>query len=91
MSRKFSSKYKLTQERREKIGFRFHEVILEHGYEDLQKFADKYEVSRSTLQHWIADGMINIEFMRVFCEEFNIDLRWLLFGPPWPKHQKPRP
>ncbi len=90
VAKKMSEKYRLTQEQREGIARRFDEVIAEHSYKTLNEFAKEYEISRSTIQHWFKEGKINIEFMRIFCEKFNVDVRWLLFGPPYEKHQKPR-
>ena len=85
MSRKFS----LTEKQREGIGDRIREVITEHDYANFVEFSKDYGISRSTLQHWIDEGKINIGFLFKFCDDFNLDLRWVLIGPPYSKHKKP--
>ena len=86
-----SRKFVLSQEQREKIANRIREVIFEHGYKTMSEFADEWQISDQTLQNWVKDGNVNLAFLFVFCEKFNIDLRWVLQGPAFPKHKKPSP
>jgi len=85
MSRKFS----LTEKQREGIANRIREVITEHDYSTFTEFSKEYGISRQTIQHWITEGKINIAFLFEFCDDFNLDLRWVLIGSPYPKHKKP--
>jgi len=84
-----SRKFVLSQKQREEIALRLRETIQEHGYETFKAFSKEYGVPNPTFMHWINEGKINIAFLLQFCDDFNIDLRWLLAGPPYPKHKKP--
>ena len=85
MSRKFA----LTEKQREGISRRLEEVVSKHGYDTMSQFSKEYGIARATFQHWIKNGKINLAFLFKFCDDFNIDLRWLLIGPPYPEHKKP--
>jgi transcriptional regulator with XRE-family HTH domain len=84
-----SRKFVLTNEQKEKISNRLRSVIDEYGYKTFKDFAVEYGISPQTLQNWIKDGNINIAFLIAFCEDFNINIGWILMGSPYPKYQKP--
>ena len=84
MSRKFI----LTEGEREEIANRIAEVIREHDYKSFREFAKDYEIPPTTLEGWIKTGNINPAFLIRFSDDFKIDLRWILKGPPYSKREK---
>lgn len=87
MSRK---KFNLTQEKREAITDRIRTIIKRRGYRSLRELALEWQLPENTFHNWAKKGNINLAFLIEFCEIFQVDLRWLLKGPPYPEEEKPK-
>jgi len=85
-----SRKFVLEKSKREAIAERITNEVLERDYKSFAKFARDYGISTTTFQNWRKTGNINVAFLIQFAEDFQIDLRWLIKGEPYPKREKPK-
>ncbi|MBM3243199.1 bacteriophage CI repressor [Candidatus Poribacteria bacterium] len=84
-----SRKFVLEKSKREAIAKKISDEIIERGYKSFREFAKEYNIPTTTLQNWKTTGNINLAFLIRFAEDFQLDLRWLIKGKPYPKWEKP--
>jgi hypothetical protein len=85
-----SEKFRLTEEQREGITDRIRKIIRRRGYKSLREFALEWNLPENTFHNWAKKGHINLSFLINFSETFDVDLRWLIKGPPYPEEEKPK-